>query len=253
MTKQWPDNFSTVAEDSADALGKRLAVDVKACLESAIAERGVASLLVSGGSTPYPFFAALSNQVIDWSRVTVGLVDERYLAPDHADSNERLVRERLLVGPAGAATFVGMYKAGGFDAAVNASELAMAKILAAHGGKFDVVVLGMGGDAHTASLFPAHDGNREQLKRALQLDSTRESADQALCCHMIPAEAPYDRISLTLKPIIDSRNVFLHITGESKQQVLLDAVKASEPMATPIAAVFTHSARATEPVVYWAA
>ena len=253
MTTQWPDNFRAVAEDSAEALGKRLAVDVGACLERAIAERGVASLMVSGGSTPYPFFAALSKLQIDWSRVSVGLVDERYLAPDHADSNERLVRERLLVGPASAANFIGMYKPGGYEAAVTASEHAVAEILSAHGGKFDVVVLGMGGDAHTASLFPAHDGNREQLKQALQLESADISPDLPLCCHMIPAEAPYDRISLTLMPIIDSRNVFLHITGESKQQVLLDAVKTAEPMATPIAAVFSHPARTTEPVVYWAA
>lgn len=247
MSSQWPDNLSTVTADTAVSLGERLALDVKTAIDDALAERGAASLMVSGGSTPNPFFAALSKMQIDWSQVTVGLVDERYLEPDHADSNERLVRERLLIGEARAATFVGMYKAGGYEAAVAASELAVKDILITHGGKFDVVVLGMGGDAHTASLFPAHDGNREQLSQALS------TAGSALCCHMIPGDAPYDRISLTMKPIVESRHLFLHITGESKQKVLLEAVDSADAMATPIAAIFQHPADTVEPVVYWAA
>ncbi len=253
MTVQWTDKFNTVVEESAELLGQRLAEDVKSCIESAIEHRGAASLMVSGGSTPYPFFAALKGMKIDWQKVTIGLVDERYLEPDHADSNERLLREHLLVGPAAAAKFVGMYKEGGVTEAVRASEQAAGQILQTHGGKFDMVVLGMGGDAHTASLFPAHDGNREQLRQALQLDNAALSPDAALCCHMVPAEAPYNRISLTLGPIIQSRNVALHITGESKRQVLVNAVQSADPMATPVAAVFTHPNRAAEPVVYWSA
>ena len=243
----WPDSLTTVVEDSHDALAQRLAGDVKDCLEKAIAERGTASLMVSGGSTPQPFFAALSAMPLDWAQVTIGLVDERYVDAEHADSNERLVRENLLVGAAAKANFMPMYTAGGHDAATSAHQLAIEKLLDSQAGKLDVVILGMGGDAHTASLFPQHSGNHQQIQRALDTAST----DGDLVCTMIPAEAPHQRLSLTLKPIIGSRSLFLHITGESKQQVLLDVVDTSDPLSAPIAAVF-QAKRADPARIYWA-
>lgn len=243
---KWPDSLSTVLEDSAAKLGVRLAADVGAYLEQAMSERGMASLMVSGGSTPQPFFAALSKHPLDWSRVTIGLVDERYVDTEHADSNEQLVREHLLTGEAANAQFLGMYVPGGYEVAVSECEQALAKLLAAQQGKLDVVVLGMGGDAHTASLFPAHDGNREQLARALDLGT----ADNTLICSMLPAEAPHQRISLRLKPIVESRQVLLHITGESKKKVLLNALDTDDTLTAPIASVF-RAARAASPVIYW--
>lgn len=243
----WPHSLSTVLESTSSSLGDRLAADVGDFLQRAIAERGLASLMVSGGSTPHPFFAALSKRSLDWSRVTVGLVDERYVDADHADSNERLVRERLLTGEAANARFFGMYAPGGQEVALTESAQAFKELLAAQQGRLDVVVLGMGGDAHTASLFPVHAGNREQLVRALDLDAS----DDALVCSMLPSEAPHQRISLTLKPIVESRHLLLHITGEDKQRVLIKALETGDTLKAPIASVF-KAKRVDPAIVYWA-
>src|SRR3546814_3380269 len=77
-------------------------------LGDAIAQRGVAAIALSGGRSPRPVLEALAGAALDWDKVIVTLVDERWVAPDHADSNERLVRETLLQGKAAAARFVPM-------------------------------------------------------------------------------------------------------------------------------------------------
>ena len=78
-------------------------------LQKAIEEKGHAVLLVSGGSTPKPFFELLRKSDIDWSRIRIGLCDERWVDPSHADSNEKLVKTHLMQEKAAKAQFVGMY------------------------------------------------------------------------------------------------------------------------------------------------
>jgi len=237
--------MNPVEADDGDALAERLASDVEKKLNEAIAERGVASLMVSGGSTPVPFFKALQNREIEWSKVTVGLVDERVVPPSHADSNERLVREHLLQGKAAAARFIGISESESLGSEdLVRCENALAKLLEQHAGHFDVVILGMGGDGHTASLFPVHDGNREELTRALEPEEPPR-----LCCQMMPAEAPHLRISLTLDAICRSRLLVLHITGDEKRAVLDDALEKGDVLQKPVCSVFKRA----NPVVYWSA
>ena len=107
---------------------------------------GPATLAVPGGSTPGPMFDALSEADIDWSKVTVMLTDERQVPADHERSNERLVRGRLLQNRAAAATFLRLVPEGDDIATPIAALAAMLPIT--------VLVLGMGADMHTASLFP---------------------------------------------------------------------------------------------------
>ena len=95
----------------AAALADRLATDIAASLSRAIAERGVASLVVSGGNSPAKLFQELSARPLDWSRVCVALADERWVDPTDAASNERLVRNALLRGAAAAARFTGLKNA----------------------------------------------------------------------------------------------------------------------------------------------
>src|ERR1700722_11778720 len=91
-----------------DALSRELALRIAAALRAAIAARGLASLVVSGGKSPIKLFEALRTQALDWSRVCIALADERWVDPSDADSNEKLVRDVLLQGSAAAARFLGL-------------------------------------------------------------------------------------------------------------------------------------------------
>ncbi|AMK23768.1 MULTISPECIES: 6-phosphogluconolactonase [unclassified Sphingobium] len=173
-------------------------------LGDAIAARGVATIALSGGRSPRPVLEALSDVALDWDKVIVTLVDERWVAPDHADSNERLVRETLLQGKAAAARFVPMKN----DAAdAYAGQAGCEAAFAALPWPLDIVLLGMGEDGHTASLFPA----AKELAEGL--------STEALTLAVTPPAAPHQRMSLSAKAILASRHVFLQIGGAAKKAV----------------------------------
>lgn len=223
-------------EASPDLLANTLADSVAASLAAAIEARGEACLVVSGGSTPLGFFQRLAGKSLDWSRVSVTLADERWLDPGHEDSNERMVRNTLLTGAASAARFLSLTGEGAHPS--DALELISARLSPLK--TFDVVVLGMGGDGHTASLFPG----AEALTRGLDLASGLQLVA------VDPPVAPYARISMTLPRLLDSRRLILHITGAAKKTVLETALAEGDPRSLPIAAFLRLSQPALE--VYWA-
>jgi len=94
--------------ENASALDIALSEKVSGLLEASIETQGSASLVVSGGRTPMGFFHLLSQHVLDWSKVTVLLADERWVDADHADSNEKLVRENLLINEASQANYLAL-------------------------------------------------------------------------------------------------------------------------------------------------
>ncbi|MBX2826328.1 MAG: 6-phosphogluconolactonase, partial [Gammaproteobacteria bacterium] len=195
-----------IVDESKVALAEKLATDVAAMLAAGIRDRGRATIAVSGGSTPLPFFQALSRKPLDWSSVTVTLADERWVDPDHADSNERLVRQELLVAEASAATLLGLYQPiDEPEDALSSLDAQLRSLL-----PFDVVILGMGDDGHTASLFPGADGLQDALD--LQRD--------VYCAAMVPGTAKHKRMSLTLKALVATQHLLVHITGETKRSVL---------------------------------
>ena len=207
-------------EALAHALGDRVAED----LRTAVEERGEASLVVSGGSTPKPLFEHLSRQALPWEQVQVTLADERWVPADDEASNERLVRRHLLVGEATAATLVGLKTP---DATPEAGRDACEQALAAVPRPLDVVILGMGGDGHTASLFPG----------APELPAGLDPATRHTCLAVRPPEAPHPRMSLTLAAILDCRRLVLHVTGEEKRGVLRRAEEPGPAEELPIRAV----------------
>jgi 6-phosphogluconolactonase len=195
----------------ADAIAKQLQVAIDSGSQSG--SKAGASLVVSGGSTPAPVFARLCESDIDWSQVKVTLADERWVPPGHADSNESLVRDTLLVKKASAAEFVSLYRDG------ISPEQALTEVahdLNKMASPFTVVILGMGNDGHTASLFP--DAPGAQLSGAMDLNSSESVAI------MHPASVPQTRITLTRRALLNARHRILHITGEQKSQVLYDAI-----------------------------
>lgn len=205
------------------SLAASLAGDVAQHLRDAIAARGRASLRVSGGRSPVPFFAALSRQTLDWPAVRIGLVDERWLPPDHADSNARLVREHLLRNAAGAARFVPLANAEATPEAGLAQSLRDQQALST---ACDAIVLGMGEDGHTASLFPDAD----ETPAAMRLDGP------ALLAAVHPRRAPHARITLTLPALLRARRLLLPVQGTAKRAVLERAVHGV-PAQLPIAAI----------------
>ncbi len=146
--------------ENPSALAEALADDVGARLAAAIAARGTASFAVSGGSTPKAFFRSLSRRELDWSKVTLTLVDERFVPPENERSNHRLVADNLLKDRAAQARFVPLYHQA--ETAEAAAAIASDRT-ASLGAPFDVVVLGMGTDGHTASFFP---GGRALKRRS---------------------------------------------------------------------------------------
>ena len=135
---------------SREELDIALAEDISVALWEGIEARGNASLVVSGGSTPKGLFAALSATALPWEKVTVLLADERWVPESHDDSNSAMVKRLLLQGEASSAQWIS-FNAGSDD---ETSALTDLRATLEAMDTFDVVVLGMGGDSHTASLFP---------------------------------------------------------------------------------------------------
>lgn len=223
---------------SREALAEALAAGVAAVLAGGIATTGSASLAVSGGSTPQLFLGFLAKAEIDWSAVTVTLVDERWVPEDHARSNAGFLRRYFLQGPAAAARFEPLHA----DTAT--PEEALDALTARIGGlphPFDAVVLGMGADGHTASFFPGAD----TLAEAIDPANPRPLS-------ILRAEgAGEPRISLTLSRLIDAHFLALHIEGDEKLSVL-EAAKGAGPVEDlPVRSVL-RSAREKPLEVFWA-
>jgi 6-phosphogluconolactonase len=177
------------------ALASALAEDVSQRLAAAISAKGEALIAVSGGSTPKLFFDRLSRERIEWSLVTITLVDERCVPEDSERSNARLVRSHLLVNAAAAAKFVPLF----------GNKAAAAKL-----GRFDVVVLGMGTDGHTASFFPGGD----RLTEALDMNR------KAPIVEIEAPEAGEPRLTFSLPALLGAGFIALLIEGEEKARVL---------------------------------
>jgi len=206
---------------SKTELDNSFAEQVAQLLAAAINKKGRASIAVSGGSTPKGFFVALSQQDIAWHKVTVTLADERWVDENSEASNTRLVKEYLLQNNAAQADFFDLKIADKLDQEVlqQLNKNAKQQVL-----PFDVLILGMGEDGHTASLFPCSD----EISEALAKDNTD------VLMSVKPKTAPHQRITFTLAALIKSSAIFLHLCGENKQQVLQQAMAGDDIFAMPI-------------------
>lgn len=204
-----------------EAASKAVSACAVQALAADIAQQGRASLFVSGGSTPRQTFEILSGEPLDWSKVTAGLVDERWVPPDHADSNERLVRSHFLKSFAGAAGLLPMWTPG-VDAGLAAAERDLA--YRPHCVSPSFVLLGMGTDGHTASWFPRMPG----LDKALTCDN----GQCVMMAQAAGAPVPH-RLTLTGAAVVRARRAVLLIFGREKLDVLETAM-ASDAHAFPV-------------------
>lgn len=208
--------------DSRGSLASALASDVANALAGAISRNGKAVLAVSGGKTPQLFLDTLSDIDIKWNLVTVTLVDERMVDESDERSNARFVRQHLIKNRAVKTVFVPLYQN---PDAQNVDS-------------FDVVVLGMGADGHTASFFPGAD------KLA---DAIDEKATERIVSLTAPGAAE-PRLTFTLPDILNADLICLHLEGQGKLDAyrLAQGEGATEHM--PIRAVL----RSRKPVsLYW--
>lgn len=232
MTEPIWEEFSD-RQKSAETLAEIVAAE----LSDALKARGRALLAVSGGSTPPPFFRALSAKRLDWQHITITLVDERFVPPTSERSNARLVARHLLENNAARAKFVGLYnEAASVDEAAEATE----NTLAALPMPLDVAVLGMGTDQHTASFFPDADNIDDMLSDT--------SERRVLPVHAQSGGEP--RLTLSMPVITQARFLALHIEGADKKTALEAALSTDDRPLPPIRAVME---RADNPVhIYWA-
>jgi len=221
-----------LAFDTPDLQAEALAQAIAADLALAIENQGQAVLVVSGGRSPVALFERLAQCSLPWHRVIVSLVDERMVAESHADSNARLVRAHLLQGYAAEARFIPLVTHPE-DEALSVAEACRTFVWPT------VVVLGMGDDGHTASLFP----DAPELAAGLDL------ATKAPIIAVTPPKAPYRRLSMTRAALLKCDKLYLAIQGENKRAVF-ERARLAEDVRLPISS-FLHQ-KVTPLDVYWA-
>jgi 6-phosphogluconolactonase len=223
--------------DSALAAAAAMAEQIAMALRMGIAWRERGSLAVAGGRTPVPLFHALRDAELDWGRAAITLTDERWVAEDHPASNAGLVRRELLAGNASAARFMSLYDGSASAAGATGNVWRNLQPLAR---PFDAVVLGMGEDGHFASLFPGEP----------ELAAALDPAAAPGCVAMHAPVAPHERISLNLAALLQTRRLFLLVTGAAKRELLLAAAHRDPHQPYPITTLLAQ--RSPAPEVYWA-
>ncbi|KAA8718905.1 6-phosphogluconolactonase [Pseudomonas cannabina] len=218
--------------DTPQELAEALATRVAESLKQAISENALATLVVSGGRSPVAFFQSLAAQPLDWSKVVISLADERFVPTEHADSNAGLLQRHLLQGPAAKAKFLGLYSvAGSVEDAALAADQALAELP-----PIDVLILGMGDDGHTASLFP----DSPNLSEALDLDGERR------CLPMLAPSVPHQRLTMTRRLLASARLPILSVSGQAKLDTLRAALAGDDVAEMPVRAFLNPSLE-----IYW--
>lgn len=191
---------------TTELLDDALSSQIADLLKTAIEKRNSAILILSGGNTPKGMLTKLSHINLPWEKVTVLLADERWVGPEHERSNEKMLRACFLKQAAKKATFIGFHMSS-VDAE-DAPPLLEEKLrMLEH--PADVVVLGMGEDGHTASLFPCAKSIEQLLGDKNQLKTVM----------VAPQTAPDKRISLSYPILKNAENIFVHFTGDLKKEI----------------------------------
>ena len=216
-------NYYTLNEfDSKEKLTEALSQKIINDLAFAIETKGYATLVLSGGSTPQNLLKTLSNREFSWEKVRVTLVDERWVEANNPNSNQKLIQEYLLKNHAAKARFIPLK-----NSAKSAKDgvVSLEIVLRGLSHELDVVVLGMGEDAHTASFFP----------HANELDFALHTHD--LCCATTATVEPKERMTLTKSFLLGAKSLILHIEGREKKEIFQRAAHSDDATDMPIIAM----------------
>ncbi len=209
-------------------LARSLAAEIAECLRKAIRARGQARIVLSGGTTPQKTYLFLSKEDVMWERVEITLADERWVPSSHPRSNHCLLNMTLFEMLENKPRFVPLYRDDVEPAdAIKDINAAVGKIVR----PFDLVLLGMGNDGHTASLFPQGD----QLEQSLDLD------DPLLARVINAPGAAEPRVTLTLKALTDARRIILAFSGQKKFETFEKVMAGGPQEDMPIRAVLRHA------------
>lgn len=219
-----------------------LVAECQDVLSEALSKHGAATLLVSGGSTPAPLYEALSKTELNWKKIKIALVDERWVDQDHSASNEALIRRTLLINNARVAEFTGMKNPAKTAAAGQGETEMLYRKLPQ---PFSLAIVGMGSDGHTASLFPHAKGLAEALK------TDNDNLTVAITATQSEVTGPNtERLSLTLPALLKTERVIILFTGEDKLAVFSAAQKPGPVTDMPIRALLHQEEVPVE--LYWA-
>lgn len=216
------ESFATV-ELWAEAIAARLGET----LGAAVRDNGRAVFAGPGGTTPSPVYRQLSAMDLGWSNIAVTLVDERYVPETSPESNARLIRDVLLQDKAAAGRFIPLYTP---EVTVDRAAIVAAHVLAAQGGRFDAVLLGMGEDGHICSMFPESPTLKTLLTPTLKptvlgVPRGRDGMAPSL-----------ERLSINLPYLMSAGRVILGLKGDAKRRVFEEQA-AGDPAIQPIAAL----------------
>lgn len=232
-------NYLWLENSSPERLAKQLAEDIAMQINLAIKAKGNAIIALSGGSTPMLMFEALSNCAIEWQKVIITLVDERCVDEQHLLSNARFIKTKLLDKLPQQPKFIPLYYSemddlGDVFFKVIATYCDLTESEIDSIAKLDVVVLGMGGDGHTASFFPDAD-NIETLVDA-------NTQEYLFSCESVSTQVP--RITWSLRMLLNTQMLALHFTGAHKKTVFERAAEGGDPAELPIrTAIFQEATR----------
>ena len=218
----------------ADALAVAVARQLEDACGDAIVARGRAMVALAGGRTPLPAYRRFAGAALRWRDVTAMPTDERCVPHDHPACNVAGLRAAFAAADGsanGSVNGIVVKSLTTADGEPEASLVHARAMLAGHPAPFDAVVLGMGDDAHTASLFPG----AEDL--AVAIDPTAASDAYRIDPVPLPAEAPFPRITLSAARLLRARCVYLVAMGAAKRDVLRQARRSNDPLRHPIAAV----------------
>lgn len=208
-----------------EAMIAALLPELSAITAAAIAQRGRAVFALAGGSTPIPLYRRWANEPLPWSKIIVIASDERCVAHAHPACNAAALALAFA-----AAEGIDLRPLTVADGDPEQSVRYANELLASLPEPFDAVILGMGADSHTASLFPGARqlaaGLADEAPDALRVDP-----------EPLPPEAPFPRVSLSLPRLLRSHARYLLLTGVGKREVLRSAQTQTDPMQAPIAAV----------------
>ena len=237
----------------ADALASAVAAALAEAIRSGTASRGEAWLALAGGSTPFAAYRKLAAMDLPWAQVNLVASDERWVPADHPKRNERALREAfaaargvivhpLVPNDADVEAFAAFAPPGtsatrGADARLRTAEIHLERL-----GRraFDAVLLGMGADAHFASLFP-------QVTPSSALDAGDRAPAVAVMPDPLPPEAPFPRVSLSLSRLVAAHALLLMITGDAKRRVL-EGARTRAAVDAPIHALL---AAAPDLAIHW--